>query len=124
VPEAGATEVLTGVLLRAAQLLGCSCGLGWLALAMEVHWQQVFGGPAPSMATARWLRLLGVASLVGSLALCLAIDHASMAALVWVMALAGSALAIALVLAWRPRWLGWLVPGVRRRHAGPPGRAA
>ena len=48
-----------------------------------------------------------------------------MAALLWVMALAGSALAVALVLAWRPRWLWWLVPllgaGARDPGAcGPP----
>jgi len=129
VPEAGVTFVLSGVVsgvmsgvmsdvtLRAAPLLGCFCGLGWLALAMDVHWQQVFGGPPPSVTAARGLRLLGVSSLAGSLALCLALDHPSMAALVWVMALAGSALAIALLLAWRPRWIGWLVPGVPRRRA-------
>ena len=52
-------------------------------------------------------------SLGASLALCLAVDHASMAALVWVMGLAASALAVAFTLTWRPRWLAALMPWVR-----------
>ena len=34
-----------------------------------------------------------------------------MAVLVWVMSLAAAALAGTLTLAWRPRWLAWVVPG-------------
>jgi len=40
-----------------------------------------------------------------SLGFCLTADHASMAALVWVMGLAASALAIAFALTWKPQWL-------------------
>jgi Protein of unknown function (DUF3325) len=36
-----------------------------------------------------------------------------MAALVWVMFLAASALLVAFTLAWRPRWLAWLAPPAR-----------
>ena len=61
----------------------------------------------------RALRLLGTVGLGASLALCLAVDHASMAALVWVMGLAASALAVAFTLTWRPRWLAALMPWVR-----------
>ena len=60
--------------------------------------------------------LLGAAGLL--VALCLAVDHASMASLVWFMALAGAALSVAFTLAWRPRVLGALIVGVRRRTAG------
>ena len=42
---------------------------------------------------------------LAALALCLWVDHASMAVLVWVMAVAASALVVALTLTWRPRWL-------------------
>ncbi|MES2532938.1 MAG: DUF3325 domain-containing protein [Pseudomonadota bacterium] len=88
-------------------------GLGWLALAMEVHWEQAFGPAPASRATVLLLRVLGVTGLVVSLLLCLRVDHASMAALVWFMTLAGSALAIAFTLSWRPRWLGVLMGGMR-----------
>ena len=99
------------VLLLAA--LANLAGLGWLALSMEVHWAQVRGSvPAPG-GLVRCLRLLGVCGLVASLLLCLRVDHASMAALVWCMTLAGAALAVAFVLAWRARWLGLLVLRVR-----------
>lgn len=60
--------------------------------------------------------LLGAAGLL--VALCLAVDHASMAALVWFMALAGAALGIAFALSWRPRVLGVLIAWVRRSSAG------
>lgn len=90
------------VLLTAA-LLACTAGMGWLALAMEVHWGQV-RHEAPHGNAVR-LRVLGALGLIAGLALCLLADHASMAVLVWVMALAAGALAIALMLAWRPRWL-------------------
>ncbi len=96
------------LLLLAALLLNVA-GLGWLALAMEVHWKQVRGAGPPPRRTVILLRVLGAAGLAGSLALCLAADHASMAALVWVMALAAAALLVALTLAWRARWLRPLV---------------
>ncbi|WP_372013036.1 DUF3325 domain-containing protein [Pseudoxanthomonas sp. 10H] len=99
-------------MLLAAALAACVAGMGWLALAMPVHAQQVWGR-APTPSTARALRLLGGSGLVLGLALCLAADHASMAVLVWVMAVAGSALAVAFTLAWRARWLGVLAPWVR-----------
>ena len=83
-------------------------GLGWLALAMDVHWEQVFGPRPASPGAVKRLRVLGVAGLLVSLALCLRVDHASMALLVWFMTLAGSALAIAFTLSWRARWLGLL----------------
>ncbi len=92
-------------------------GLGWLALAMEVHWEQAYGPVPASRATVLLLRGLGVTGLVTSLLLCLRVDHASMAALVWFMTLAGSALTIAFTLSWRARWLGLLSPWVRPRPA-------
>jgi len=38
-------------------------------------------------------------------------DRPSMAALVWIMLMAGSAVAVALTLSWRPRWLRALAIG-------------
>lgn len=93
-----------GLLLLAA-LLANLLGMGWLALAMEPHWRQVRGDAARTRATTVRLRVLGALALMASLALCLRVDHPSMAVLVWVMALAAAALAIAFVLSWRARWL-------------------
>ena len=99
--------------MLAAALAASVLGMAWLALAMESHWEQVRGtAPLPAR-TVRALRLLGTVGLGASLALCLAVDHASMASLVWSMALAGAALAVAFTLSWRPRALGVLVAWVR-----------
>jgi cytochrome bd-type quinol oxidase subunit 2 len=93
----------------------CVAGFAWLALAMETHWQQVRGAEAPpSLRTAWVLRACGVVALVLSLLACLRADHASMAALVWVLMLAGAALTVALTLSWRPRWLRVFVPWLTR----------
>ena len=100
-------------LLLALAVVANIAGMGWLALAMEVHWAQVHG-PAPApVRTVAWLRVRGAAGLSTSLWLCFLVDHASMAALVWFMTLAVAALAIAFVLTWRARWLGVLTVGVR-----------
>ncbi|KAF1042928.1 DUF3325 family protein [Xylophilus sp.] len=96
-------------LLLAAAQAAALIGLGWLALAMDAHWEQVRGSWPPPPRAAVLLRVLGAAALAGSLALCLAVDHASMAVLVWVMALAAAALVLAFTLAWRPRALGPLI---------------
>lgn len=105
-PEAA---VMKALLLVVALSL-CTLGMAWLALAMDVHWQQVRGGNGTaSPRVVRVLRASGFAALLLSLLICLRADHASMAALVWVMALAGSALIVAFTLSWRPRWLAPLV---------------
>ena len=79
----------------------CICGMGWFALSLESHWRQL-REDALTPILSRRLRVLGWLAIIGSLAICLAADHASMAALVWVMNLAASALIIAFTLAWRP----------------------
>lgn len=100
------------LLLVAACLCSLS-GMAWLALTMKVHWQQVRGNVADDVPGQSLLRGLGVAGLAGSLLLCLRADHPSMAVLVWVMTLAASALTVAFVLSFRPRWLVWLAPWAR-----------
>jgi hypothetical protein len=84
-------------------------GLALLALAMERHWRQLrVTRPLPK-ATARLLRIAGSVALATSLTLCLSVDHASMASLVWIMTLAVSAFVLAMLLAWRPGWLAPLI---------------
>lgn len=106
----------SAALLSAALVAGVA-GMGWLALSMPVHAQQVWGEVLSPM-RARVLRWLGASSLFAALLLCLAVDHASMASLVWVMTLAASALVVAFALSSRPAWLRALAPWVRigKRH--------
>lgn len=93
-------------------LLACALsvtGMGWIALSMEVHWGQVMHRHAEdAIGVRRSLRWVGAASLLLALVVCLLTDRPSMAVLVWVMLLAGSAMAIGMALSWRPRWIGGL----------------
>lgn len=87
-------------------------GMAWLCLAMEVHWGQVMPSPTTlATRTRQSLRGLGAAALLLALLACLMADRPSMAVLVWIMLLAGSATAVALTLSWRPRWLRPLAIG-------------
>jgi len=106
--------MLDACLLLAA-FLAAVAGMGWLALAMEPHWEQACGQAPYQPALAGWLRRLGAAALAASLLLCLAVDHASMAVLVWFMVLAAATLVIAFTLSWRARWLAALLPGAAAR---------
>jgi hypothetical protein len=98
--------------LLVAALLVTELGMGWLALAMDVHWKQVHAG-ARSPRSATVLGTVGTAALAASLTLCLLADTATMAVLVWMMLLAVSAATIAFVLSTRPRLLAPLA-GIRR----------
>lgn len=89
-------------------------GMAWLALAMEVHWEQVMHRPtAEAPRTRLVLRVLGAAAVLLSLPACLMADRPSMAVLVWVMLLAVAAVLIAFMLAWKARALGILWPWAR-----------
>lgn len=99
--------MLDGFLLLGA-FLATLIGMGWLALAMNAHWKQVRNASL-SANTVIVLRSLGCSALFVSLLLCLSVDHASMASLVWVMLLATAAMSIAFILSWRPRLLAPLI---------------
>lgn len=100
---------MVNALSLVAALLLSYCGMAWFALAKAPHWEQARGTPMPQGASTRILYVLGAVALAASLGLCLFVDHASMASLVWVMLLTGSALLVTFTLSWRPRWLAWLV---------------
>jgi hypothetical protein len=97
------------VLMLCVALAGNVAALAWFALAMPVHWRQVRSTHSLTRRTAVVLRTLGMLGLVLSFCLCLRADHASMAVLVWIMSVAGAALAVAFTLAWRPRMLAPLI---------------
>jgi hypothetical protein len=109
------------VLWLLAAALCAFAGMGWLALAMPAHAEQAWGRLLPA-AQLKPLRRLGSAAVLFALACCLGSDHASMAVLVWMMLLAASAVAIAFVLASRPRGLRMLAPWVPRGGAARPPR--
>ena len=90
-------ESLSANLMLAAALLSSLAGMAWLALSMQVHALQVWPRQ-PSPATLRLLRILGGFSVCVALVLCLAVDHATMAVLVWVMALSAAAMLVAFTL--------------------------
>lgn len=96
------------VWLAVAGLL-CLAGMGWLALSMDAHWGQAMHQPAEgATAVRRRLRAQGAMALLLALLACLAADRPSMAALVWIMWLTASAVAVAMLLSWQPRWLAGL----------------
>lgn len=109
-------------LLLTAAFAANVIGLSWLALLMNVHWEQVRGPEPLRRSTVRALRWMGIAGLVTALVLCMAVDHTSMASLVLFMELAGAALVIAFTLSWRPRVLGVLIAWFRRNSAAAGGR--
>jgi hypothetical protein len=89
-------------------LAACSCVLGfiWLALSINVHWQQVMhSANTPSEKTRITLRLLGAVALLMTGILCFIADRPSMAVLVWLMLIATGAPLVGMLLAWRPQVL-------------------
>lgn len=88
--------------LSAAVLLSL-VGMAWLALSMDVHWAQFKQIPlAESHPPKVILKALGYTALFVSLVVCLVADRPSIAALVWIMLMVGSAVAVAFVLAKKP----------------------
>jgi hypothetical protein len=82
--------------------LAALVGMGVLALSLESHWHHVSPKPAPGDAGKKRLRALGSLSLICALAFCLLADHATMAALVWIMFLAAAAFSVSMLLTWLP----------------------
>lgn len=86
-------------------LLACYLGFACLALAMSRHWDQVMGGPELPPGRQQILRSAGFLLLSISLTLAMVTEGANFGSVLWVLALALSAAAIALTLTWRPLWL-------------------
>ena len=105
-------ESLSANLMLGAALLSSLAGMAWLALSMQVHALQVWQRE-PSPSVLRLLRILGSCSICIALALCLAADHATMAVLVWVMALSAAAMLVAFTLSSRPQRLRVLAPWIK-----------
>lgn len=91
-------------------------GFAWLALAMDVHWRQVFTTAQPDQSTRTTLRCMGVSGLLAALGFCLLADHPSMAALVWIMFLAAGAVLVSMTLTVRPGVLRFAWPLYKLRN--------
>ena len=79
----------------------CLVGMATLALTQDRNWRRVDTGGSP----AGWARPTGWALVIAALAVCIIRDGPSFAALIWPMLAAGAALAVGMVLAYRPQWL-------------------
>ena len=113
-PRSAPGRSMADAVLRALAFWCCVCGMAWLALTMKAHWAQVRGGEPPARETLIALRAVGTGALLGGLVLCSLADHASIAALVWVMAISAATFLVAAMLTWRPGWLAPLVVWVNR----------
>ena len=106
-----------GAMWLLAGAVACAfAGMAWLALSMPVHARQAWGRE-PASRGLRTLRVAGAVAIAAALVLCLRVDHATIAVLVWLMALSGAALAVAMLLAARPHWLRAAAPWLRGRAA-------
>jgi hypothetical protein len=83
-------------------LLSSFGGCALLALSQARHWQSVTQSPG---VPPRALRVAGRGLLLASLAICIARDGLSFAALLWPMLAMAGALGVAALLAWRPNAL-------------------
>lgn len=88
-------------------------GMALLALAQKARWNQLLAPKPYSNSKARWIRAVGSGALGTALVLCLRTESTPIAVLVWLMGLTGSALIVAFVLAYQPRWLTWLTAWAR-----------
>lgn len=75
------------------------------ALSQVRHWRVVLDKALPTQKEVLALRSLGILMLSTSLALSLMRDGAGFGSLLWITIISMAAFAIALTLAWRPRWL-------------------
>jgi hypothetical protein len=95
---------------HAVSFLITLAGAGWWALSVGSHWRQARGSDSLRSSSRRLLRAIGTGALLTSLIVCFAINHASMAPLVWCMQVAAATFLIAMLLAWQPRLLAALAP--------------
>jgi hypothetical protein len=111
---------MTAILLLLLASLAGYAGFACLALAMPDHWQQA-GGDADGHASRRnGLRRSAALLLCTALAACIWRDGASFGVILWVVLLTASAIAVALTLALRPRWLLWRGRAGHRITGTPP----
>ena len=98
-------------------LLLSLAGFVALALAMERHHRQVWQR-APSRKQSLLLRCAGVIGLGAALAACVAHAGWATGTVIWLGLMTVAALAVALVLSYRPRWLALMTAQSKLGQSG------
>ena len=88
-------------------------GFALLALSQERHLERIFRESSHPAHTIRAQRATGFIAVSLSLPACIASQGASFGSLLWVLLLPAAALAVALMLTWRPQWLRPLAQAAR-----------
>ena len=98
-------SALTNGLLIYAALAAALAGFAGLSLAMDRHWQALYGrGSSPGDKT-RWLQACGTAGLLLSLAASLALKGATQGWVMWLGALTAGAVVVVLTLTYHAQRL-------------------
>ena len=106
-----------GALATLLALLLSLAGFVALALAMERHHRQVWQR-APSRKQCMLLRCFGITGLGAALAACVAHAGWATGTVIWLGLMTVAALAVALVLSYRPRWLALMTAKFKLRQSG------
>ena len=80
-------------------------GFALLALSQRRHWTRAIGEGEPPPRQARRLRVAGYALLAVAFVLAVLRDGASFGIVLWASVISVAAIAVALTLTWRPRWV-------------------
>lgn len=80
-------------------------GFAWLALAQERYQDPVYGHSCSIARVAIARRAIGSIAIGMSLPACMVSQGASFGCLLWPLSMGAAAMAVALTLSWRPRWL-------------------
>lgn len=91
------STIVNGLLMYAA-LAGALAGFAGLSLAMDRHWQALYGRGATPGDKTRWLQGAGSAGLLLSLMSSLALKGATQGWVMWIGALTVGALVVVLTL--------------------------
>jgi hypothetical protein len=89
-------------------------GFAVLALSQERHWERVHETNWLAARSPRAQRAIGFIAIAAALPLCLHDQGAGFGSLLWVVLMGAAAMAVALLLTWRPRWLRPLARALSR----------
>lgn len=90
------------VLSMASAFLLLFLGFALLALSQERHQQRVFGSNWPLARVSRPQRVVGFIAISSALLLCVSGQGGGFGSLLWVVLMGAAAMAVALLLTWRP----------------------
>lgn len=105
---------MSDAILMIVAALSSTLGFVFLALAQERHWRAVCAAPALQRVRAAWPAAVGLAFQLLALALTLRAQGPSFGSLLWTMLIMAAAMAVALTLAWQPKWLRPIAQLLRR----------